>query len=89
MPRKKRIDAIAIPIPGSYSPPPERALKTQRTYGSEPWKPGEIPRYPLRTVIAGPKERAPYGEEMGVRKPIGRGSTVEGTVGSDDEMTGE
>lgn len=85
MPRKSLV-SIAVPVPGNFTPPPAKALTTQSSYGSEPWKPGEIPRAPLRTVIAGPKERQPYGEEMGVQK-IGRRGSTAGTPGDPSKET--
>jgi hypothetical protein len=84
MPRKKNFDQVAIPVPGNYSPPPARAIEKQSSWSGEPWREGQIPRAPLRTVHSGPKQRMPYGEEMGVQCPETRGSMNVGAPGEAD-----
>ena len=61
---------------GDFKPPPENALKKQSRYGSDNWKPGEIPtRNGTLISVITPDGQAeqPYGEFMAVQKPKGRG----------------
>jgi hypothetical protein len=50
------------------------SLKKQSCYGSEPWKPGEVPTrgtiFQIRPTECG---TMPYGESMGVHLPCSRG----------------
>lgn len=90
MPRKKKPDSIAMAVGQSYEREP-KALDHQPSYGSQPWKEGQIPRQPLRTMIGVDNKRlGAYGEENAVCKPYARGSMVAGAPGDDgDEEKGE
>lgn len=78
MPRRKRRAAIDSPVPtvAGVLSRPEGELKKQSRYGSDPWKPGEIPTRTgsLRPITGRLDEKpAAYGQFMCVRKPDSSG----------------
>lgn len=63
-------------VPSLLDGEPPRGLKKQTRYGNKPWCPGEIPTRhgSCITVIEAFDEKGmPYGEFMGVQKPMTRG----------------
>ena len=51
------------------------SLKKQPCYGSEPWRPGEVPcRGTIYAIQPTESATMPYGEGMGVHLPTSRGS---------------